>query len=334
MTIEIANSITPTFTQAGPFCRGANIPALPVTSTNGITGTWAPAINNTATTTYTFTPAAGQCASTTTLTIQITTLITPVFNQIGPLLLNSNPPALPLSSVNSITGTWTPSAINTSISGMQSYLFTPAAGQCATTATMNIGIEAPSITISKVQASGPNPVTAAGQVIGYLIDLENTGNVNITGINITEIYPGTGTGSLGAPVESVSTNGVLNPGERWRYTASYTVNQADIDAGNNLVNTARVVTLQVPGPLTASATTRVTGTASLAITKVASETTYSAAGNVLHYTITVRNNGNITLNNISVTDPLTGMNQLIANLGPGAIRTFNTTYTTFLIFIY
>jgi gliding motility-associated-like protein/uncharacterized repeat protein (TIGR01451 family) len=193
---------------------------------------------------------------------------------------------------------------------------------------MNIGIEAPSITISKVQSSGPNPVTATGQVIGYLIDLENTGNVNITGINITELYPGTGTGTLGAPVESVSINGVLNPGERWRYAASYTVTQSDIDAGTNLVNTARVVTLQVPGPLTASATTRVTGTASLAITKVASETAYSAAGIVLHYTITVRNNGNVTLNNILVTDPLTGMNQLIANLGPGAMRTFNTTYTT------
>ena len=33
--------------------------ALPTTSNNGITGTWAPAINNTATTTYTFTPAVG-----------------------------------------------------------------------------------------------------------------------------------------------------------------------------------------------------------------------------------------------------------------------------------
>ena len=40
---------------------------MPTTSTNNITGTWSPAINNTATTTYTFTPTAGQCATTQTL---------------------------------------------------------------------------------------------------------------------------------------------------------------------------------------------------------------------------------------------------------------------------
>jgi uncharacterized protein (TIGR02145 family) len=44
---------------------------LSTTSTNGITGTWSPAINNTATTSYTFTPTAGQCATTATMTISI-----------------------------------------------------------------------------------------------------------------------------------------------------------------------------------------------------------------------------------------------------------------------
>ena len=39
---------------------------LPTSSNNGITGTWSPATINTATvgtTTYTFTPAAGQCGT-------------------------------------------------------------------------------------------------------------------------------------------------------------------------------------------------------------------------------------------------------------------------------
>ncbi|MFN5622030.1 MAG: hypothetical protein ACK478_12065, partial [Flavobacteriales bacterium] len=63
--------MTPTFAAVGPFCSGASIPALPTTSTNGITGTWNPAINNTATTGYTFTPTAGQCATTASLTITI-----------------------------------------------------------------------------------------------------------------------------------------------------------------------------------------------------------------------------------------------------------------------
>lgn len=62
---------TPLFTQAGPYCSGAVMAALPQTSINGVTGTWSPALNNTATTTYTFTPGPGQCATDTSMTIQI-----------------------------------------------------------------------------------------------------------------------------------------------------------------------------------------------------------------------------------------------------------------------
>lgn len=61
---------TPIFTQIAPICSGSTI-SLPVTSNNGITGTWSPALNNTATTTYTFTPNNGQCGSTATMTISI-----------------------------------------------------------------------------------------------------------------------------------------------------------------------------------------------------------------------------------------------------------------------
>lgn len=63
--------ITPTFTQVASSCSGANLSPLPTTSNNGITGTWSPALNNTATTTYTFTPTSGQCASSANMTITI-----------------------------------------------------------------------------------------------------------------------------------------------------------------------------------------------------------------------------------------------------------------------
>jgi len=52
-------------------CSGGTLSALPTTSKNGITGVWSPALNNTTTTTYTFTPTAGQCANTTTLDIVV-----------------------------------------------------------------------------------------------------------------------------------------------------------------------------------------------------------------------------------------------------------------------
>jgi hypothetical protein len=58
-------------------------PALPAVSNNNITGTWNPATINTAaagTTTYTFTPDAGQCARPASIDITIAAQITPVFN--------------------------------------------------------------------------------------------------------------------------------------------------------------------------------------------------------------------------------------------------------------
>ncbi len=61
----------PSFSTFGPFCSGSSIPALPTTSLNGISGAWSPAINNSQTTTYVFTPNSGQSAAATTLTIAI-----------------------------------------------------------------------------------------------------------------------------------------------------------------------------------------------------------------------------------------------------------------------
>ncbi|MCC6253106.1 MAG: gliding motility-associated C-terminal domain-containing protein [Bacteroidia bacterium] len=147
MDIEITNGIIPTFNAIGPFCLNATAPALPTSSTNAtpITGTWSPATINTSaigTTTYTFTPNAGQCAVSTTMDIEITNSITPTFNAIGPFCLNATAPALPTSSTNAtpITGTWSPATINTSAIGTTTYTFTPNAGQCAVSTTMDIEI--------------------------------------------------------------------------------------------------------------------------------------------------------------------------------------------------
>jgi uncharacterized protein (TIGR02145 family) len=70
--VTILPQVTPTFTQIASTCSGSTLTALPTISNNGITGTWSPALNNNQTTTYTFTPDVGQCATTTTQTITIT----------------------------------------------------------------------------------------------------------------------------------------------------------------------------------------------------------------------------------------------------------------------
>jgi len=74
-TITAPSSVTPTFSTIPAVCQGATAPVFPVTSTNTppISGTWNPAVSTTSagTTSYTFTPAAGQCATTTTLSITV-----------------------------------------------------------------------------------------------------------------------------------------------------------------------------------------------------------------------------------------------------------------------
>ncbi|MFC6875717.1 gliding motility-associated C-terminal domain-containing protein [Flavobacterium myungsuense] len=66
--INVSNSTTPNFTQISPITCGNNF-ILPTISNNGITGAWTPVINNSLTTVYTFTPLAGQCANSTSMTI-------------------------------------------------------------------------------------------------------------------------------------------------------------------------------------------------------------------------------------------------------------------------
>ena len=50
-------------------------------------------------------------------------------------------------------------------------------------------------------------------------------------------------------------------------------------------------------------------------------------GDVINYQITVTNSGNQTLNNVLVTDPLTGLSETIPSLAPGESQVFNTSYT-------
>ncbi len=143
MNIVITNEITPVFASIGPLCQNSIAPALPDTSVNGISGTWTPATINTSiagTTAFFFTPDSGQCAVADTINIVITNEIIPVFASIGPLCQNSIAPALPDTSVNGISGTWTPATINTSIAGTTAFFFTPDSGQCAVADTMNIVI--------------------------------------------------------------------------------------------------------------------------------------------------------------------------------------------------
>jgi hypothetical protein len=149
MTITVNPRIAPTFTQVNAICSGATLTALPTTSINGITGTWFPPMNNTATTTYTFTPTAGLCAHTETMTITVNPIITPVFTQVSAICSGVTLIALPTTSTNAVAGTWSPALNNTTTT---TYTFAPTAGLCANTATMTITVN-PNLTPAFTQVS-------------------------------------------------------------------------------------------------------------------------------------------------------------------------------------
>jgi alpha-tubulin suppressor-like RCC1 family protein len=118
-------------------CSGAPATPLPTTSTNGVTGTWAPALSNTTSATYTFTPTAGQCAKSTTLAVTVRSTVTPTFNAVAAICSGGTLAALPTTSLNGITGTWLPALDNTTTT---TYTFTPATGQCAPTKSLTITV--------------------------------------------------------------------------------------------------------------------------------------------------------------------------------------------------
>ncbi len=162
--------ITPTFTAVAAICSGDLLDPLPTTSDNGITGSWSPALSNTASDVYTFMPDNGQCATTTTLSITVNAKVTPTFTAVAPICSGTALAALPLISNNGITGSWSPALSNTA---SDVYTFMPDNGQCATSTTLSITVNAkvtPTFTAVSPICNGSLP-----------IPLPTTSNNGITG---------------------------------------------------------------------------------------------------------------------------------------------------------
>jgi len=179
LIIVVTPLITPTFTPIAAVCSGQVLSALPTTSNNGIVGSWAPVLNNTTTTTYTFTPNAGQCATAATLQIVITPKATPIFASVAAICSGQTLTALPTTSSNGIVGTWAPALNNTATT---TYTFTPAVGQCAVAITLRITVNAATIIptfnpiapICSGQTLAPLPTTSINGIVGSWTPALNT----------------------------------------------------------------------------------------------------------------------------------------------------------------
>ncbi|MGO4263764.1 DUF7507 domain-containing protein, partial [Lysobacter sp. TAB13] len=156
------------------------------------------------------------------------------------------------------------------------------------------------MTIDK--ASTATTYATVGQVIPYTYIVTNTGNVTITtAISVTDDKTTVTCPALPA--------GGLNPSQTLTCTANYTVTQADLDAGS-LTNIASATDGTTTSP---TDTVTITATRNPAMTLVKSQPTNAdndgsgtvTIGDVLTYTITATNTGNVTLNNVVITDSKT-----------------------------
>jgi uncharacterized repeat protein (TIGR01451 family) len=127
----------------------------------------------------------------------------------------------------------------------------------------------------------------------------------------------------GGPIASLAPGAV----DTSTFTGSYTVTQADIDAGS-FVNTATVTGTPPSGPDVSDPddeTVTLEQAPALSIEKTG-DVGPIPLGDSIDYTITVTNSGNVTLHNVTVTDPLLGISQNVGTLAPQAFQVINGTY--------
>ncbi|MDM9632824.1 T9SS type A sorting domain-containing protein, partial [Robiginitalea aurantiaca] len=172
MTVTINEKGDPIFDPVAPICEGGDLASLPTTSTNGITGTWSPALDNTQTTEYTFTPADGECANEAKLTITVTDKVDPTFDPVGPICEGDYLAPLPTVSRNGIPGSWSPALDNTQTT---EYTFTPAEGECANPAKLTIVVnEKPDPHIDEITLCAGESYTWPVNQVTYYADNGST----------------------------------------------------------------------------------------------------------------------------------------------------------------
>jgi len=196
---------------------------------------------------------------------------------------------------------------------------------------------AASISLTKTGSVTTDPVHA-GDTVRFQFRATNDGNVTLTGVTVTDHLAGVSSVSYTWP--DAAKPGVLEPGETATGVATYTVRQADIDAGR-VHNTATVTGTPPSGPdVSGNGDTDVTVTSAGALTvhKSASDVnghpiTVLVVGNTVYYHFVVTNTGNVTLNGISIdetdftgTGTMSSVTCTADTLAPGDSTTCDATY--------
>ena len=173
----------------------------------------------------------------------------------------------------------------------------------------------PSLSIQK--SNNGSADVAAGSAVSYTITAINNGNVDLTGVVVTDELTG-------------FTSDVfdLAKGESKTFDTSYTVQESDIVNGS-IVNVAKGEGTDPKGGKVTSEGSATTTTeamnGALSVEKKAEAGVYGT-GDTVNYTIAVSNTGNVALSNVKVADAKTGLDET-CDLAVGETKTFTTSYT-------
>jgi hypothetical protein len=165
----------------------------------------------------------------------------------------------------------------------------PATANATVTAT---GL--PALSLDKQAVSG-NRTDAPGDRVDYEYRVTNTGNVRIHTLSVTDDR----IASIACPAT------ILAPGDSTTCSGTYTITQADLNAGlvTNHANATGTPTLGTLAPVTDTETVVSSATAALRVEKVVvSGAPYDAVGDVVAYEYRVSTPNGVQIRSITVTD--------------------------------
>ncbi|SER82656.1 DUF7507 domain-containing protein, partial [Flavobacterium frigoris] len=162
--------------------------------------------------------------------------------------------------------------------------------------------------------------TSVDDTITYTFTLTNPGTTPITDITITDplFEAPNPIIAISAPSGDANNNMILDISETWIYTATYAITQADIDLGS-VTNQAKVNGLVLGSETvmgTSSTITRLCQDSDIAIVKTSDiqfgeeRCATLIVGDLVTYTFTVSNTGNVSLSNVIVADPLSNLSTI------------------------
>ena len=175
----------------------------------------------------------------------------------------------------------------------------------------------------------PATYTSVDDTIRYTFVVTNTGDDTLTNVSISDPL------LIAPPVCGKTTlAGGVNPDDSTTCFGTLKVSQAQLN-DDTITNTATVTAINKSGSLVSkTATATVTGPAAnpqLSITKSTTSSYFTGTGDIVPWSFLVTNTGNVTVNNITVTDDTVtnppGITCSTRSLVPGASTTCVARYT-------